>query len=318
MALWKPFRKEFDDYMVGFRKHQKRVEKEAGLAHMIEAAKTREIEKANRQLQKHNDRINKRHKFLASLNTVSYEAQHHKTFRQRYTGTLSWIPAHPRYTDWLGTPSSECLCCFGIPGSGKSVVASTVVDELYQAYQGPRTLICYYYCNYKDTSSLDPSFLVGSLIKQALVHIPLEDSDYLYDTTATEHSPIDRQNLLLRLFRHYSKVFVVLDGIDELNREGQTVVLDLINLWTLTSQPVMKIFVTSRTEDFGVRDRLKSHKSFDILGSNVEEDIIAYIEGTLRQTALQNNPVLANAGLRQKIADALVYGAKGMSVISLP
>jgi hypothetical protein len=317
MVLWKPFRKEFDDFMLDFRKHQKRVEKEAGLAHMIEAAKSREIEKANRDLQKRNESINKRYEFLASLTTVNYAAKHHKISRQRHAGTLSWITANPRYTDWLDTPSSECLCCFGIPGSGKSVLASAIVNELHQAHHISGTLICYYYCDYKEASSLDVSFLIGSLIKQALAYISLENFDHLYDTISREDSSTYRQGLLLRIFKHYSRVFVVLDGIDELNREGQTVVLNMIDLWTQTSQPTMKIFVTSRTEDFMVRDKLKSHKSFEISGSSAEDDIIAYVEGTLRETTLMNNSVLTDVGLRQEIADALVYGAKGMSVVEI-
>ena len=40
---WKPFEREFGEIITRFRKHQKSVEQEAGLSHMIEAANSREL-----------------------------------------------------------------------------------------------------------------------------------------------------------------------------------------------------------------------------------------------------------------------------------
>lgn len=39
--LWKPFYVQFGQWLSAFREHQKNVEKEAGLANMIEAADAR-------------------------------------------------------------------------------------------------------------------------------------------------------------------------------------------------------------------------------------------------------------------------------------
>ena len=51
--LWKPFDVQFGQQLGGFREHQKNVEKEAGLADMIEAADARAMMLANqKQLEK--------------------------------------------------------------------------------------------------------------------------------------------------------------------------------------------------------------------------------------------------------------------------
>ncbi|KAL9118913.1 MAG: hypothetical protein Q9187_004535 [Circinaria calcarea] len=51
--LWKPFNQQFGKVMDNFREHRKNVEKEAGIAHMIEAKEARDLEVWNRaQLEK--------------------------------------------------------------------------------------------------------------------------------------------------------------------------------------------------------------------------------------------------------------------------
>ena len=51
--LWKPFDQQFGQQLNDFRQHQKNVEKEAGLAHMIESADARAMVVANqKQLEK--------------------------------------------------------------------------------------------------------------------------------------------------------------------------------------------------------------------------------------------------------------------------
>ena len=51
--LWKPFDQQFGQQLSKFRQHQKNVEKEAGLAHMIESADARALVLADqKQLEK--------------------------------------------------------------------------------------------------------------------------------------------------------------------------------------------------------------------------------------------------------------------------
>lgn len=51
--MWKPFESQFGQQLDNFRNHQKNVEKEAGLSHMVEAADARTLALANHlQLEK--------------------------------------------------------------------------------------------------------------------------------------------------------------------------------------------------------------------------------------------------------------------------
>ena len=55
---WKPFEQQFSNQLEHFRQHRKNVEKEAGLAHMIEVADSRALALANQmQLEKDRQRL---------------------------------------------------------------------------------------------------------------------------------------------------------------------------------------------------------------------------------------------------------------------
>ena len=65
---WKPFDRQFGDILDNFRNHQKSIEKEAGLSHMIEGAEARALEKANRmQLERDNQGMPLSKAFLVRL-----------------------------------------------------------------------------------------------------------------------------------------------------------------------------------------------------------------------------------------------------------
>ena len=128
---WKPFERQFDGQIERFRQHRKNVEKEAGLAHMIEAADSRAVVLHN-QMQLEVDRrgqclnllsrtygvlicaVNERLRLLEALSTVDYAAKHQKVQRARYEGTGGWLLEHEAYRTWKKDNSSACLRCSGI------------------------------------------------------------------------------------------------------------------------------------------------------------------------------------------------------------
>ena len=107
------------------------MEKEAGLAHMIEAADSRAVVLHN-QMQLEADRqgqylhylssaygvfifaVNERLRLLEALSTVDYAAKHHKIQRARYDGTGGWLLKDEAYRTWKEDDNPGCLRCSGI------------------------------------------------------------------------------------------------------------------------------------------------------------------------------------------------------------
>ena len=313
MGVWKSFRQEFEVYMVDFRKHQKRVEKEAGLAHMIESARRREIEKANRALEQQNAKIDRRHTLLTSLNTVDYYAKHRYISGLCHPGTNDWIQSSPLYRSWFDSNQSGCLCCYGIPGSGKSVLASSVANTIAQSLDAS-TILCFYYFDYADAKSLDMVCLMAGLIKQILVRMPLDTFDETFDYTLRPHAILslkEQEDLILHLLGKFSKCYLVLDGLDELNRNAQAAILSLIHRLQNSTKPIIKILVTSRIEEHLIRKELHVYPSLELSSTTLHDDIQLFVQETVQSMAL-DNPKLSDPTLSNDVTRALVEGANGM------
>lgn len=166
--------------MSSLRLHSKRVSKEAGLAHMIESARNREIQLRNQALQVRNAKLERRNRALICLPAVDYLSKQSRLFNTRHPGTCDWLHSTSEYALWFASPQSTCLCCYGIPGSGKSVLASTLRNTLLNRVNVAKNdIVSYYYFDHADHASLDSLHIVASLIKQVFEHLPL---DYFDDT----------------------------------------------------------------------------------------------------------------------------------------
>ncbi|KAJ7117136.1 hypothetical protein C8R44DRAFT_596639, partial [Mycena epipterygia] len=77
-------------------------------------------------------------------------------------GTGGWFLTSPEFRDW----ESGCgknLWCRGMPGAGKTVLASLVVHHLEHQSQSKNIGVACIYLNYKEAESQTPHNLLGSL-----------------------------------------------------------------------------------------------------------------------------------------------------------
>ena len=172
---WKPFERQFGERMSGFRQHAKNVEKSAGLSHMIEAADARETTREQQmQLQKMHDE-DRCQRVLACLTSVDHDSKQRRLRRDRCEGTCDWFLRRTEYLQWKKATCSSILSISGIPGSGKSVLVSHIVDEYRRTTRDAFLNLVFYYFDYTDQRSLQLSQILGSWIRQ-LMHLGLLSS----------------------------------------------------------------------------------------------------------------------------------------------
>ena len=301
--------------MSEFRRHQKEVEKQVGLSHMIESARAREIELANRALQERNAKVDRQRRLMSRLSKVDYEAKHKKLLKLRHQHTGTWLLREDCFSNWANDPQSDCFLCFGIPGSGKTVLCSSLVEEMKPSYSKLPMALCFYYCDYSDHASLDMSNLLGSIVKQLLARLPLANlDDQVLQTFGEEGSkPSDERliNLLLNVLAHFTKLFLVLDGIDELTKDGQLFIAEMVKL-LLLSQTTVKIFITSRREEVTIRKMFDMYPHINMSAAYLHADISSYVNHSVQSRIESSDLVVQNPGLKQEIIDALIEGAKDM------
>jgi len=203
-----------------------------------------------------------------------------------------------------------------LAGCGKTVLASGIVEAL-KSSDLDDVEVTYYYCDYADKASLEPSFILGALVRGLLrnYNIPEEvsqliESHYLDGKRTPETSDVFQ--VLMQTVCWFQNVILVVDGIEEVAEVDKNTILRCLK--TLISCPGLsvKVFLTCR-EDQNILSTLSPlpEASFrvGVLNSAPPDNI----EGYVRDSVDSMLPVvLGNLNLKEEVVQTLMAGAKGM------
>ena len=99
--------------------------------------------------------------------------QHHEIYSSnRVQGTGKRLFDHPQHRDWKYSSSSSMLTLHGIPGCGKSTIASAVIDSLMSTGDTTFTPLAYFYCA-RNTFEVERSIqdeIMKSIVRQLACH----------------------------------------------------------------------------------------------------------------------------------------------------
>jgi AAA+ superfamily predicted ATPase len=83
------------------------------------------------------------------LTLIDYTPQQNDFIGRREEGTGQWLLDSEEFQEWLNT-SKQTLFCPGIPGAGKTMMTSIVVEHLRAKFgNDANTGIAYLYCSYQ-------------------------------------------------------------------------------------------------------------------------------------------------------------------------
>ncbi|KAL3450534.1 ankyrin repeat-containing domain protein [Aspergillus insuetus] len=158
--------------------------------------------------------------FLEWLTPIRYAIHHRANLAKRHRGTGLWFLSSPAYQTWC-TGDTQTLFCYGIPGSGKTIITATVVEHLTTDFQDTGSVaIVHLYLSYQSATEQTLGNLLGSLVKQLLrqmQELPDQQVRNMYADKLKENLPqVDEHMAALRyLVTMYSKVYIVVDALDE-------------------------------------------------------------------------------------------------------
>ncbi|KAF8435915.1 hypothetical protein BGX38DRAFT_1077910, partial [Terfezia claveryi] len=107
---------------------------------------------------------------LETLSPLDPPKRHQDLQAKRYKGSVLGLLEHERFHMWQDTSmhtentSNRILQCYGIPGAGKTIVSSMVIDHLVSHYGEQR--VAYIYCDYRDKANQNLLNIMGSILKQ--------------------------------------------------------------------------------------------------------------------------------------------------------
>lgn len=247
------------------------------------------------------------------LTPINYHDQQSDFIRRRQPGTGQWLLDSPEYQHWVAT-KGEALFCPGIPGAGKTMLTSIVVENLLGLYGADLSVgICYIFLNFRRTTEQKLNDIVASLVKQLAQTQPLSASIKPlfkgHKARNTRPSFDELCQALNSLVTEYSRVFIVIDALDECQMGDDDCRSKLISkLLNLQSKLRVSVLATSRFIP-EITSKFDGAVVKEIRAS--EDDIMRYIDGKL---SILPNFVSRDIGLQDEIKKSIVDCVDGMLV----
>ncbi|KAH7145988.1 hypothetical protein EDB81DRAFT_651546, partial [Dactylonectria macrodidyma] len=161
-----------------------------------------------------------RHEILKWIGTVDHGSRQSKVFDEHVEGTEEWLLSSDEFRRWIET-KEEVLFCPGLPGAGKTFLASIVIHHLLDLFGNKSDVgIAYNYCDFRNQDNENASVILASILKQlaqCLGSLP-DALSILYDKhKAKDTRPSFKEvaSALESVASLHSRVFIVIDGLDE-------------------------------------------------------------------------------------------------------
>lgn len=217
---------------------------------------------------------------LQWLTKVTYHGQQQSdSISRRQPGTGQWLLDTAEFKTWAGG-DKQTLFCPGIPGSGKTILTSIVIDKLTTDFKDDNSIgIAYLYCNFRRTDEQKAEDLIASLLRQFAQSRPSlpESLKSVYDKhkdMQTKPSFGEISQALESVVSVYSRVFIVIDALDECPASDGGGFLP--EIFALQAKFGANIFATSRPIP-KIAAKFAGSMRLEIQAR--DEDVIGYIKG---------------------------------------
>jgi Cdc6-like AAA superfamily ATPase len=241
------------------------------------------------------------------LTPINYGTQLSDYLARREPGTGEWLQQSKEFQAWLGT-GKQTLFCPGVPGAGKTILTSIVINHLIDRFStDPSIRIVYLYCNFKQQVKADD--LLASLLKQlSQERSSLPDTvKALYECHKSKGTrPLcDEISRALRsVAAMYSRVFIVIDGLDEYQANVRSKVLS--EVFNLRDEFRANLFATSRfIPEIG--DKFDGSTLLEIRAT--EHDMRRYLDSHIAELT---SSVDLSSELQEEITTGIIKAVDGM------
>ncbi|KAL8695828.1 MAG: hypothetical protein Q9224_003129, partial [Gallowayella concinna] len=327
--VWKPFKSQFGDLQVDLATGMERVSAEVDIAEKEEAHVERERADKERQAQASRwDKTEHTHQKLESffdeqsirkvdqwLDPVNIETNHSAAVKLRHQDTGNWFLEGQAFDTWIHGDNSF-LWLHAIPGAGKTVLVSSVIEYLKERVKSEDVGLAYFYCDYKEAKSQQPSQLLCTLLAQlARQHKLVFQRLQVFVQERLKENPGSvpthdelRSNFSAFLEGAFKQIILVVDAIDE-SAKRECMISDLK---TFSKHcPFIKILVSSR-EELDITKAFKSFPHVKITQSDVADDIESFVKAEVAARIRYKELTIRRPELQLIVCDKLVNRSEGM------
>ncbi|KAH9907762.1 hypothetical protein F4778DRAFT_446080 [Xylariomycetidae sp. FL2044] len=257
-------------------------------------------------------------KIIQWISPISFRARHIAILEAVQPGTGVWFFEHQTFRRWVDG-NIAVLWCPGIPGAGKTVLASHVIDHLERHdSRSQDTAFAYIYCDYNQRKEQTPTVLMSSVLQQLLqhstgVHFPPELSS-LYDLHrkyGTRPTLTQITDILRKFAVRFKTIHVVIDALDECAETEEDALRLVSDIRSLGAQ--VKLLCTSRFSTT-LESYFEESTRLEIAAQN--DDIGLFLDAQIQRQQRLSRHVRADPTLKKDIIEAITDECQGMFLLA--
>jgi len=247
---------------------------------------------------------------------------HHIARSSRHKGTTDWFLQGSIYREWK--EEASLLWIHGIPGSGKTVLCSTIIEDIAAMCEAGHASMAYFYFDFRNVNKqhlhdLIPSILIQLSARSQPRHDILSRLYDDHDNGTTRPSDLDLvyclKQILFSLSARYP-IYLVMDALDECPDSSgipspRDRVLQLVKELVELRHPNLRICVTSRLES-DIRDVLEPLTSLRVSlhdQSGQKQNIDDYVKSVVYSDSIMKRWKTED---KEHVTEALSERADGM------
>lgn len=266
---------------------------------------------------------------LDQLSKLIYREVHRQFQESRLEAAGHSLLDSDEYRQWRdmtmrnvqGASSTHCFWIDGPPGVGKSFVASSVVDNLYERTRGTPNALAFLYARRDRSFEQTVSTCLRSTARQMLECLPRPAlTRYLpevkrHNQTNSGQSALSINDLLLALTTEFQHTYVVLDALDEFSEtpDDRIHLLESLKRFQKGAAPgSIRLLITSR----------QSQECFTVMRplwrariAPSRNSLEAFVHHRIRQSSRLAALCPPQSHLSKKVTEAVLNGCGGVSVV---
>jgi hypothetical protein len=242
------------------------------------------------------------------------EVNHRLSCEQREPRTSAWLMENASFKDWIDS-SGSMLWLHGIPGAGKTILCSSIIEHLNDTLvDAVDSSVLYFYFDFADTGKQTVANFVKSLIYQLLSTSnggSIDPASQLHKkcNAGAEEPQLDELvEVFWEILPAKKTVYICIDALDECLRTDRDKVFQFLE--TCATVDNLSVCITSRRE-VDIEDGFKktSPTVIPIERSAVDADVRTWVEN-----AISRHSTLSKwrPSIRQEMLEAIVQGSNGM------
>ena len=220
------------------------------------------------------------------LSAPNLSAMHERAAKQKHPDTGQWFLQSDAYTRFK-QGEDRFLWLHGNPGCGKTILASSVIDDLHESTASPDAVV-YFYFDFNDSTMQTLEDMVRSLVNQLS-----KQSDDALKELKTLHTKCDhgqKQPTFPKLDATWEKmidcsgrVIIVLDGLDE--STTRDVLLGWIGCYFVRPDRLQCILFSREEQDIHstFSRRCRPELMVPLSRDKIDIDIRSYLRSRLRE-----------------------------------